>query len=172
MRELAPQLVCHGAVWAREIYPLTLAPCHLPGKRADPGVMRADLSLSLTWGNTWENSPCTSPGTVELAPDVGVVGEPARGHEHRRACSVSCFQDMDKVEMPSFPSSSCAIYDRKESCPQSHETERNGQVPHQIQILREADSAPHLSSRVELALVAGDGWRADPEGRRAGEPVY
>ena len=99
------------------------------------------------------------------------VGEPAGGHEYKRACSVSCSQvgDKDKGEMLSSPSSSCAIYDRQESRSQVHETERTGHVPHQIQTLRGADPAPHLGSTVELALVAGDGWQADPEVRTSSD---
>ena len=82
MRELAPRRVCHG--WDRvgkgDVPTLTLAPCHIPCGRADPGVMRSgDLSLSLTCCNIWESRPDTLPGTEELALDVGVAGESSQG---------------------------------------------------------------------------------------------
>lgn len=100
-------------------------------------------------------APCLPELHSRAGPGCGIVSEPVRGCEGRRAIPVSCLVcgGPDEGEVPCFSPLSLTTYDRWESCPQGHESERTGHVLHKLQHSGEQALLPCLGSRVELTLV-------------------
>ena len=112
------------------------------------GVIRlGELSLSVTGCNTCLGS------TAEMTLNVKVVGKLAlRELVGEPALSLVCCMAVWARERYLSPPLSPIIYGRLESWLQGHELE-NWPCPSLAATLRRVGPAPHLGSRVELALI-------------------
>lgn len=122
-----------------------------PCERAVSGVIKArELALYLTCCNSWGSEPHISPGKLDV--DVGVAGELTLGMSANLTLVFYAVQKREKCP-PTLQCPSLSIAD--------------GRVGPRIMRVRDlamsligsnskkTRAAPHLGSRIKLALVAG-----------------